>query len=678
MENLFRTTDIATLFLNTDLCIQKYTPAAQKIFQFLDTDLGRPISQLSTFSHDETLLRDIRDVLRTSKPQQQTRRFSHDPQSYFSRITPYKSHNHQIQGIVLTFVDITHLRSVEDQVLRFSQQQKEIAAFGQVAIQERDLAKVMDDGVRRIAMTLSVEYAKVLELLPDGQSLLLRAGVGWKEGLVGHAVVSADRDSQAGYTLEVDEPVIVADLSQETRFSGPALLIDHQVVSGMSCIIRDQEGKPHGVLGVHTSSRKAFVEEDVKFLQTMANILAYAIHRKNIETQLQSMTESLERRVNERTQALVRHQQRLRQLSSELILTEQRERRRIATELHDYLGQLLVVGKIKISQLQQAGLPSPQTPLVREIEETMDEALQYTRDLIPQISPPILYEFGLMAAIRWLAEKMVRYDLHVTVTSHLDDDSLCFPESVSVILYQVIRELLLNVMKHAQTLEADILITQPSPAFICFEVRDRGCGFNLKATRHTLPLLEKFGLLNVQERVESLGGACEIHSTEGEGTRVLITVPFSAREDGLDSKPLSAPLLPTQVSNKEKEKIRVVLADDHPIFREGLGTLLNVCPDIQVVGEAENGEQAVVLGQTLQPDVVVMDINMPVMNGIEATRLIKASHPSIYVIGLSMHGDQIVTKAFSEAGGDQYVTKGDSFNSFAEVIRSSQKQRGSS
>ena len=256
--------------------------------------------------------------------------------------------------------------------------------------------------------------------------------------------------------------------------------------------------------------------------------------------------------------------------------------------------------------------------------------------------------------------------------------SVCFPESVSVILYQVIRELLLNVMKHAQTLEADILITQPSPAFIGFEVRDRGCGFNLKATRHSLPLLEKFGLLNVQERVESLGGACEIHSTEGEGTRVLITVPFSAREDGLASKPLSAPLLPTQVSNKEKEKIRVVLADDHPIFREGLGTLLNVCPDIQVVGEAENGEQAVVLGQTLQPDVVVMDINMPVMNGIEATRLIKANHPSIYVIGLSMHGDQIVTKAFSEAGGDQYVTKGDSFNSFAEVIRSSQKQRGSS
>ncbi|MEO6203038.1 MAG: response regulator transcription factor, partial [Nitrospirales bacterium] len=107
-------------------------------------------------------------------------------------------------------------------------------------------------------------------------------------------------------------------------------------------------------------------------------------------------------------------------------------------------------------------------------------------------------------------------------------------------------------------------------------------------------------------------------------------------------------------------------------FREGLGTLLNACLDIQVVGEAENGKQAVELARTLQPDVVVMDINMPVMNGIEATRLIKDSQPSIYIIGLSMHADQVVKQGFSEAGGNRYITKGDSFTSFAEVIRSSQ------
>ncbi|MFZ1747483.1 MAG: chemotaxis protein CheB [Nitrospirales bacterium] len=674
MENLFRTTDIATLFLNTNLCIQKYTPAAQKMFQFLDADFGRPISQLSSFSENETLLADIRDVLRTSKPKEHTRRFSHDPQTYFSRITPYQTREGQIQGVVLTFVDITQLRKVEDQVLRFSQQQKVMAGFAQLALQEREVLEVMNECVRCVSRTLPIEMVKVLELLPGGQTFLLRAGVGWKEGLVGQAVVSADLNSQAGYTLISDQPVIVKNLSRESRFSGPSLLLDHQVVSGMSCIIRDQEGKPHGILGVHTSSSREFREKEVEFLQAMANILASAIHRKNIETQLQSLTESLECRVNERTQELVQHQQRLRQLSLDIILTEQRERRRIATELHDYLGQLLVVGKIKVSQLQQADLSDQQASLVRDMEESLDEALQYTRDLIPQISPPILYEFGFMAAIRWLAEKMVRYDLHVTVTSHLEDHVLNLSETVSIILYHVIRELLLNVIKHAQTQEASILINHVSSEYVGIEVADRGCGFDLSSTQETLFHFEKFGLLNIQERVESLGGEYEILSTIGEGTRVVIKVPFSV-QDHFEPSQSAPPPMAVQVPKpgKMEESIRVVLADDHPIFREGLGTMLNACPDIQVVGEAENGEQAVELVQTLHPDVVVMDINMPVMNGIEATRLIKASHPSVYIIGLSMHGDQIVTKSFAEAGGDEYVSKGDSFGSFAEVIRSSQK-----
>ena len=675
MENLFRTTDIATLFLNANLCIQKYTPAAQKMFLFLNTDLGRPITQLSSFSGDETLLPDIRDVLRTSQPIEHTRRFSHVPQTYFSRITPYQTSDGQNQGVVLTFVDITPLRKVEDQVLRFSQQQKVMVEFAQLALQERDVQKVMDECVRLLNRTLPIEMAKVLELCPGEEFLLLRAGIGWKEGLVGRAVVNADHNSQAGYTLICDKPVIVKDLSRESRFSGPSLLIDHHVVSGMSCIIRDQDGKPHGVLGVHTTSSREFREKEVEFLQAMANILASAIHRKNIETQLQSLTESLERRVDERTQDLVRHQHRLRQLSLDLILTEQRERRRIATELHDYLGQLLVVGKIKISQLQQADLTNQQGPLVKEVEESLDEALQYTRDLIPQISPPILYEFGFMAAVRWLAGKMVRYDLHVTVTSHFDDHVLNLSESVSIILYQVIRELLLNVMKHAQTREASIRFIQVSSESFGIEVADRGCGFDLSSTREAHSHFEKFGLLNVQERVEGLGGECEIVSTVGEGTRVLIRMPFSVQDAELKPIQPSSSSIAVQVPKPEKmeESIRVVLADDHPIFREGLGTMLNACPDIQVVGEAENGEQAVELVQTLHPDVVVMDINMPVMNGIEATRLIKASHPAVYIIGLSMHGDQIVTQHFAEAGGDEYVSKGDSFGSFAEVIRSSQK-----
>lgn len=685
VENLFRTTDIATLFLDSTLGIKHFTPAAQKIFQLRDTDVGRPVSELAAFLVDDTLVPDIQEVLRTSLVKEMERSFTKDSPIYLSRIIPFRTNDDQLEGVVLTFVDITRILKAEFQVADFSRRQdtlEVIARFGQLALQERDPLKVMNECVSMLSGTLAVEMVKVLELLPDKQSLLLRAGLGWNEGVVGHAVVSAGRESQAGYALLSGEPVIVADLSQETRFSDPSLLFDHHVVSGMSCLLRDHEGIPHGVLGVHSTSKRSFTAGEIIFLQGMANILACAIYRTGVETQLQSIKDSLEGRVAERTDALLRHQCRIRNLASELLLTEQRERRRISTELHDYLAQLLVVGKIKVSQLQQSGVSEQQSLIVQEVEDSLDEALTYTRDLMAQISPPVLYEFGLLAALRWLGEKMARYDLHVTVTAHPDDESLHLPESTGIILYQVVRELLFNVVKHAKTGEVRIEMTRDSPDVISFEVTDCGCGFDLDSTFETISQFPKFGLLNMQERLEGLGGQCEIYSKKGEGTRVSITIPVVSEPLMTDPEtetetPHHSGILPSD-TDKPGAVIRVILADDHPIFREGLGTLLNACHDIQVVGEAKNGEQAVELVQTLHPDVVVMDINMPVMNGIEATRLIKASHRSIYIIGLSMHGDHIVRRNFSEAGGDEYVTKGDSFGSFAEVIRSSQHAPGPS
>lgn len=579
-------------------------------------------------------------------------------------------------AVVPSCMDIMPLSQIENQLQRFSQQQRVLSAFGQLALQERDLARVMDECVRLLSLTLPVEMAKVLELLPGERSLLLRAGIGWKDGLVGHAVVSAEQDSQAGYTLMVDKPVIVSDLARETRFSGPPLLLDHHVVSGMSCIIRDQEGKPHGVLGVHTSAKRKFGEEDVEFLQTMANMLANAIHRKEIESELESMKNSLERRVEERTEVLLQHQRRIRSLSSELLLTEQRERRRISTELHDYLAQLLVVGKMKISQLPSSGLSEAHALLIKEVEDCLDEGLTYTRDLMAQISPPVLYEFGLIAAVSWLADKMLRHDLQVTVTTAMTDESLRLPESTAVILYQVVRELLLNVVKHARTREAEIVIARDDALeVLAIEVKDSGLGFDPSSVFPSLTQTTQFGLLNTQERIESLGGQFTIHAEPGQGTRVRVAVPFEAEEA------IPETIVPTMtpVPREEQETrgggIRVLLTDDHSIFREGLRTLLNNCADIQVAGEAGNGEEALLLVQSLLPDVVVMDINMPGMNGIEATRLIKEQYPSVYVIGLSMHGEPIVKNAFAEAGGDYYVMKGDSFDSLAPIIRSSQQKR---
>jgi PAS domain S-box-containing protein len=178
--------------------------------------------------------------------------------------------------------DITERKRMEADIRLRTRQQETVAELGQRALSGIDLDTLMREAVTGLAQTLGVEYAKVLELLPGGGALRLRAGVGWKPGYVGKATVGAGTDSQAGYTLASKEPVIVEDLRTETRFSGPPLLHDHGVVSGMSVLIQGQNG-PFGVMGAHTTRRRTFTEDDVRFLQAIANVLALAIVRNRAE-----------------------------------------------------------------------------------------------------------------------------------------------------------------------------------------------------------------------------------------------------------------------------------------------------------------------------------------------------------------------------------------------------------
>lgn len=171
-------------------------------------------------------------------------------------------------------------------------QQATIREIGLYALNS-DLLELMNVIVIKIAKTLNVEYSKVLELLPDRDALLLRAGVGWKEGLVGNEIVGTGVDSQAGYTLFSREPVIVKDLRREKRFSGPSLLKVHGIVSGMSVIILGKD-RPFGVLGVHTTHRRIFTQDDINFLQATANILAEAIERKQAEGQIHKLSRVIE------------------------------------------------------------------------------------------------------------------------------------------------------------------------------------------------------------------------------------------------------------------------------------------------------------------------------------------------------------------------------------------------
>jgi len=208
--------------------------------------------------------------------------------------------------VVSMAADITDHKRTEGALEAYAAQQAALADFGLYALTETDLDVLFERAVDLVQRTLGADLSKILELQPDGESLLLHTGLGWKKGLAGTATVPTDKGSQAGYTLTVSDPVIVDDLATETRFQGPDLLIDHGVVSGMSVVIGGLS-QPFGVFGTHTRTHHAFSDYDARFLQSVANIVASAIERIEAYGQLEG-------RVAERTAHLHESESRLRLL----------------------------------------------------------------------------------------------------------------------------------------------------------------------------------------------------------------------------------------------------------------------------------------------------------------------------------------------------------------------------
>jgi two-component sensor histidine kinase len=177
-----------------------------------------------------------------------------------------------------------------------ARQQETLGRLGERALTESDLQTFFNDVVNTVGDILDVELVEILELVPGDAELLLRAGIGWQGGLVGTATVSTARNSQAGYTLASGRPVITEDLAAETRFAGPPLLHDHLVISGITTPIAGRDGRAYGVLGAHTAKLHKFNDYDVSFIAAVANVIAGAIQRRQLDQRHELMIRELRHR----------------------------------------------------------------------------------------------------------------------------------------------------------------------------------------------------------------------------------------------------------------------------------------------------------------------------------------------------------------------------------------------
>lgn len=395
--------------------------------------------------------------------------------------------------------------------------------------------------------------------------------------------------------------------------------------------------------------------------------------RKRAEEALLRLNGELEQRVEERTRDIVASHNRLQALASELTLAEQRERKRLAAELHDYLAQMLALGRMKVAQLRSrlSGEGSVE-PLVGEIDDLFKKAAEYTRSLMAKLSPPVLDELGLPAALTWLASEMPLHGLKVDV--QLGTDKVVLPDDQSVLLFQSVRELLLNVAKHAGTDCATVALKVEESGRLLIEVQDHGRGFN-PAAPESKPAGSHFGLFSVRERMQAMGGWFNVTSAPDVGTTATLSLPMppvpevkqtDAELHATDRSPLTC----NPSSNGNARRIRVLLVDDHVMVRRGLKVILEGFPDLTVVGEAGDGREAIEKVAELTPDLVLMDINMPWMDGIEATKRIKQEWPETPVIALSIDNQPHTRDAVAAAGATTFVSKDAAAEHLHEVILS--------
>ena len=447
---------------------------------------------------------------------------------------------------------------------------------------------------------------------------------------------------------------------------------------------------PPGVQGIERAIRRADGER--RILQSVT----YAIptrqgfrlggtsrdvteHRRT-ENALQALNVTLEQQVAERTAVAESRARQLQALALQLTEAEERVRRRIADLLHDDLQQLLTASRYQLSVLHPTLQANETATLIlHQVDQLLGQSIEKSRRLSHELSPAVLHHSGLGAAVEWLAHWMEEHHgLHVEVDtkakSRLDNEAL------AAFLFRSVQELLLNAVKHSGSDHARVTI-KTADNQVLVEVADSGKGFAPQSLEASRKPGEGFGLLSLRERVRYLGGNLAIDSSPGKGSRISLTVPL----EGLKASQRVAPSPPEHASHPAPEetrpraerhaRYRVLIADDHPMMRQGLIAVLDSQSDIEVIGEAADGREAVEMTRRLQPDVVVMDVVMPQMDGIEATAIIKRESPQVRVIGLSMLADEKIARRLKKAGAEGFVPKEQASEALLEAIQGKYNER---
>jgi PAS domain S-box-containing protein len=364
-------------------------------------------------------------------------------------------------------------------------------------------------------------------------------------------------------------------------------------------------------------------------------------------TEIQDQKAALETRGKQLDAA----QDELRALAGKLMAAQEDERRRIARELHDSFGQQLAVLQTDLMDLEseiRPGAPQAQGAMER-VRSRVSQVSVELRDLSHRLHPSVLEDLGLAAALRSVVQEFERVH-DVRIIGEFTELDGTVPGTLATAIYRIAQEALHNAVKHGDAGISVVVRLWPAEGALHLTVEDNGRGFDPLAVQAKGGM----GLVSMRERARLVGGAFEIEAGS-QGTQVRLTVPWSGARKSPTGPTVSA------------AKPRVILADDHEASRYLLRRL--TATDAEMVAEVENGQQAVDAVERLRPDLVILDISMPVMGGLEAARLIRQRFPEVRLIFASQHTGRIYADEAFGAGAQGYIVKQAAATEVGNAIR---------
>lgn len=575
--------------------------------------------------------------------------------------------------------------------------QTTLARFGELALRSDDLDEILTEACRLAGEALGTDLAKVVELQEDGKTLRVRAGVGWKPGVVGETTITAEEDTSEGHALRTGEPMISPDIATETRFRYSQFLIDNNVRAVANVLIIGGHGRPpFGILQIDSHVPRQFTESDTLFLRSYANLVAGAVDRirvigevRNGEAGLRAV---LEERVAERTRELTDANARLHAEAEERGRIEEALRQSLKMEAvgqltgglaHDFNNLLAAIaGSLELMRLRMSQDRTPEIGRYIDVAMTsVSRAAALTHRLLAfsrrqTLDPKPTDVNRLVGGMEDLFVRTVGPSIEVETKLASDLwPALCDPNQLENAMLNVVinardampdgghlvietrNSVFPDWRNGANTVPAKV----PAGEYMGLFVTDTGTGmppdviarafdpfFTTKPTGQGTGL----GLSMIYGFVQQSGGHVLLSSEAGQGTVVSVYLPrhmgsVDGAEEAVAANRTPAAEVGTVVLVVEDEvAVRMVITEvlSHLGYR---------------VLEAENGQSGLRIVETgVRIDLLLTDVGLPGgMNGRQLADAVRSQRPELKVLFLTGYAESVAVRDRRMEQGMEIMTK---------------------